>query len=271
MRSVLRDVYDNVAAPSEDADRRFFSRVRLPSGVFKTTEAHRLDDVNGLAARLLPNDRPLELLDVATSSGITSLEWSEQLAAEGISHHLVAGDSQIEAEWLSFPGVEALLDRDRRHLLFADVFGRGIDVSGGSRKSAMAVRAIKSVARLAGPLRLRVRRVVLVSSRLRDCPTVSVIEDDIFAARQDLAGRFHAVRAANILNRSYFDDDQLRAAIANLRDRLRPDGLLIVCRTHADGTNHGTFLRLTDRGWVVVARIGDGSEIEALINSEPEE
>jgi SAM-dependent methyltransferase len=271
MRSVLRDVYADVAVRSDDTERRFFSRVKLRSGVFKTTESHRLDDVNRLAAQLLPDKRPLELMDVAISSGITTLEWSQQLTAAGIAHHLVAGDSNIEGEWLSFAGVDVLLDGDRREVLFADLFGRGVDVSGSSIRAALAMRAIRMLARASRPLRLRVRHVELVTPRLRECPTVSVIEDDIFTRRKELTGRFDAVRAANILNRHYFDDAQIRAAVANLRNRLRPDGLLIVCRTHDDGTNHGAFLRRASNGWVVVARIGDGSEIEDLIDSEPEE
>jgi hypothetical protein len=113
--------------------------------------------------------------------------------------------------------------------------------------------------------RLPGRPVELVSSRVRECPAIELVEDDIFVARPELRGRFHAVRAANILNEGYFDDAQLRAAVATLRERLRPGGLLIVCRTHEDGRNHGTFFRSERDGWTVVERIGGGSEIERLI------
>jgi hypothetical protein len=46
---------------------------------------------------------------------------------------------------------------------------------------------------------------------------------------------------------------------------LRPDGLLIVCRTVSDGTNHGTVFRSGNGSFEVVARIGSGSEIEDLV------
>jgi hypothetical protein len=104
-----------------------------------------------------------------------------------------------------------------------------------------------------------------VSSRVRECPAIELVEDDIFVARPELRGRFHAVRAANILNEGYFDDAQLCAAVAALRERLRPGGLLVVCRTHEDGSNHGSFFRADREGWTVVERIGGGSEIERLI------
>jgi hypothetical protein len=268
MRSPLREVYDAVAAPSEDAERRFFTRVRLPSGVYKTTEPHRLDDVNRVATRLLPQDRPLELMDVATSSGITTLEWSEHLTAAGMAHRLVAGDSHIEGVRLSFGRSDVLLDRGRKHVLFADVFGHSVDVGGGSMRSTLVVGALRLLVRAAPVLRLPVRRVELVSPRVRDCATVTVVEDDVFTWNAELTGRFDALRAANILNRQYFDDEHLRAAVANLRDRLRLEGLLIVCRTHADGTNHCTFFRLAQSELVVAARIGEGSEIEDLVVSD---
>jgi hypothetical protein len=270
MRSALRDVYDDVAAADQDAAQRFFARVRLSSGVFKTTEPHRLDDVNQLALPLLPSNGPLELMDVAASTGITSLEWSEQLTAAGIGHNLLCGDSHVEGQWLPLPGLgDVLLDRDRGEILFVELFGRPVDPSGGSKKSAVAVRAIRAIVWFGGHLRLPFRRVDLVSPTVRACSAVSVIQDDIFVRRPELRARFHALRAANILNRGYFDDEQLRAGVAALRERLRPGGLLILCRTHDDGTNHGSILQVSDAGWVVTARIGGGSEIEHLLAITP--
>jgi hypothetical protein len=266
MRSSLRDVYSGAGAGDRDEAHRFFSRVRLPSGVFKATEPHRLDDLNDLALPLLPSERPLELMDVAASTGITSLEWSEQLTAAGIEHRLLCGDSHVEGAWLRLPGVgDVLLDRDRRELLFLELFGRAVDPSGRSGKSRLAVPAIRAIVRLGVHLRFPVRWVDLVGPAVRASPAVSVIQDDVFEQRPDLRARFHVLRAANILNRAYFPEDRLVAGIASLRERLRPGGLLIVCRTHDDGANHGSVMQAAGDGWTVAARIGGGSEIEDLL------
>jgi hypothetical protein len=260
MRSVIRDVFGDRAAPDPDAEFRLFTRIRLPSGVLKTTQARRLDDLNELALRVLPADRPLELMDVATSTGITTVEWSEQLSAAGVDHRILAGDSHLEAEWVSLPLVgDVLADRDG-NVLLAEVLGRAVDPSGTTTRSALVLPLLKAAAR-----RLPSRPVELVSSRVRECPAIEVVQDDIFVTRPELQSRFHAVRAANILNEGYFDDAQLRAAVATLRERLRPGGLLVVCRTHEDGSNHGSFFRADREGWTVVERIGGGSEIEHLI------
>lgn len=266
MRTLIPDVFGDDAAPSADAEFQLFTRIRLPSGVHKTTEQRRLDDLNERALRVLPSDRPLELMDVAVSSAVTTVEWSEQLTAAGIDHHLLAGDSHIAAAWLSLPLCDFLLDGDRKRLLLAVVFGRSIDVLGSSWRSALVLPVLKALVLVSKAARVPMRPVELVSPRVRGCPAIELVEDDIFVTPPDLRGRFHAVRAANILNASYFDDARLRAAVASLRERLRPGGLLIVCRTlDADGSNHGSFLKADGDGWTVVDRIGDGSEIERLI------
>jgi hypothetical protein len=265
MRSLVRDVFGDGAASSADAEFELFTRIRLPSGVHKTTELRRLDDVNERVLRFLPSDRPLELMDVAVSTAITTVEWSEQLTAAGIDHHLLAGDSHIDAAWLSLPFCDLLLDRDRNRLLLAVVLGRSIDVLGSSWRSALALPVLKTAVRVSKVMRVPMRHIELVSPRVRGCPAIDIVEDDIFVARPELRGRFHVVRAANILNRGYFDDARLRAAVAGLRERLRPGGLLIVCRTLEDGSNHGSFFKADGDGWTVIDRIGDGSEIERLI------
>jgi hypothetical protein len=267
MRSSLRDVYSGAGAGDRDEAHRFFARVRLPSGVFKATQPRRLDDLNDLALPLLPSERPLELMDVAVSTGVTSLEWSEQLAAAGIEHRLLCGDSHVEGAWLRFPGGDVLLDHGRREILFLELLGRTVDPSGGSGKSRLVMPLVRAIVWLGLHLRLPVRQIDLVAPAVRDSPAVSVIEDDIFVHRPDLRARFHVLRAANILNRAYFGEDRLVAGIASLRERLRPGGFLIVCRTHDDGTNHGSIVQATDGGWTVAARIGDGSEIEDLLTA----
>jgi hypothetical protein len=58
--------------------------------------------------------------------------------------------------------------------------------------------------------------------------------------------------------------------LANLRERLRDGGRLIVCRTKPDGINHGTVFGLdSQRRLQVLARLNQGSEIEAIALSLP--
>jgi hypothetical protein len=262
-RPAIREVYGTPAAASEEAVRRFFGRVEVAGGVFKTTAANRLDDVNAVVRPHLPPDRPLELMDVAVSSGATTCEWSQDLAGHGIEHHIVAGDRDPEAVWLSSRLADLLIDADG-HVLYADVLGRGLRTGGRSVRSREAMRVIRGVAR-SRLVPFRRQRVELVVPELLHSPRITLVRDDIFEHRPDLEGRFHALRAANILNRGYFDDDRLRLGLRKLQRRLVAGGLLIVCRTLRDGTNDGTLFREEDGNLRAAARLGAGSELDGLI------
>ncbi len=79
-------------------------------------------------------------------------------------------------------------------------------------------------------------------------------------------GRFDFIRAANILNLSYFPAARIREAISNIRSYCRgPGALMLVARSR--GSHHdGTLFELEPEGtFAVRARVGNGSEVEALV------
>jgi hypothetical protein len=263
--SLIRQVYGGERPADAHVEEQFFNRLLLPTGVFKTTAARRLDDLNEMVVDLLPDARPLELMDVAVSSGVTTVEWSAQLTSAGIDHRVVAGDLHTKAVWVRLGWTDVVLESRTGRPIYVDLAGRGVHTGGDGVLRRLVAGAVAQVAR-GRARRGRATEIALVSPRVHDLPAITVIEDDIFSERQELTARFHALRAANILNRGYFDDAQLTRALANLRRRLRPGGLLVVCRTHEDGTNHGTAFRLGHNECAAVGRVGDGSEIEDLVS-----
>jgi chemotaxis methyl-accepting protein methylase len=56
------------------------------------------------------------------------------------------------------------------------------------------------------------------------------------------------LRAANILNLAYFDKATLQRMLRNLRARLLPGGLLIVCRTNDAEVNNASVFTLQGDG-----------------------
>jgi hypothetical protein len=55
-----------------------------------------------------------------------------------------------------------------------------------------------------------------------------------------------------------------------LRRRLLPRGLLVVCRTHADGKNHASIFRMgEDRTFELLAKLNLGSDIDHLVLKLP--
>ncbi len=265
---------------SEDranAELRLFRRIRLPGGAAKTTFPHRFDDLNDLVAGMLPRERRLSVFDAGASSCITSLEWSDQLAAAGIDHELLAGDLCLRG-WLTSVGwsASALFDADGYPLLLE--FGR-LSVSTVSdrhpSKAALAGALLRLVDRGgrafaraqpgAPPRRYRWlhRELLLVSPTILRRGGVTTLEDDVLIPGRFLA-RFDALRAANVVTPAYFDLGTLTEMLSNLASRVCDGGLLILCRTRGDGTNDATVFRRAGPELTVAARLNDGSEVEEL-------
>jgi hypothetical protein len=131
--------------------------------------------------------------------------------------------------------------------------------------AAVARPSIRSSRNAAGTaFGLRYRPLQLVSATLSSLPDVEIIEDDILID-SPYRGAFDVLRAANILNRSYFDEATLNSMVKKLRRRLRPGGLMIVCRSNHDHVNNASIFRLApDGSFEVLARLNAGSEVEAL-------
>ena len=280
------------AAAQEELERDFFASLRLRNGTYKLTYARRFDDLNALVNQLLPPARPLKVMDVAVSSGVSTLEWMESLEKAGIRHHMTAGDITTKGFLISINEDLHVLVDDTGYPLQFDVYGTPVPNPPRRRFGTiyfLPLRLIrKTLARHFDELReacaataprqqgasvkrhgVECRPVALVSPRLKPSPQLEVIEDDILS-NMKLAGRFHVLRAANILNRAYFDEETLDAILRNLRARLVRGGLLIVCRTNEQNVNNATVFTLNDAGrFEAAARLGEGSEVESLVLNLP--
>jgi hypothetical protein len=274
----------------EELEKNFFFRIRLQNGVSKTTYSQRFNDLNDLVNDLLPRHQPLQLMDVAVSSGISTIEWVKSLNTAGVNHHMVASDVAVKAFLLNIHKyLHILVDKTGYPLQF-DLFNFAIPASPRNLVFCIFVYPCKVVAGIFAKIALNIfnsqqpapykeaasghnpsiiscHPVFLVSPRLKQSSDLNIIEDDIISNQDsDLQNRFHAIRAANILNSNYFDQNVIIKILHNLRRRLVAEGLLIICRTDIDGTNHGTVFRLKEtRAFEVEKRLGKGSEIEDLV------
>ena len=110
-------------------ERQFFARVVLTNGTFKTTYPNRLDDIN---EAFFPHvvslaDRPIRIMDVGASSGISTMEWYAYLSRSGIDCDVTGSDVTINASLLTFrftSKVAALVDSKGKMVHF-DLFGIG--------------------------------------------------------------------------------------------------------------------------------------------------
>ncbi len=265
---------------TQKQEAAFFASIRLRNGTFKTTDHHRLDDLNMLViGEWQKLDRkPRQIMDVGVSSGISSLEWAEALTRAGIDAEILATDLSMRGRLVRLlPGYEVLLDRDGKvlqHILGNRPVRWSLDgpwdFFRGTGFAVPALNAFASALLLLTNGRQRWKDVLLVNPRARNDARLHFAEDDILAPNPEhLRGRFNAIRVANLLNHGYFDEAQLRRAVDTLKDRLMGAGsFLIVNRTHADGNNHGTIFRLSEADkFEIVAKMRDGSEIEDIVLS----
>ncbi len=284
-----RELYVLRRRLSAEDECSFFTSLRLRNGTFRTTHVRRLDDLNHLLLSLLPDAHPLRIMDVAVSSGVTTLEWSEALTAAGIAHRITAGDVVLKAFLISFRKyVHVLVDKTGHPLQF-EFWGRAVPNPMTRRVhrlyrplvayvKAQLVKHFASVSKACEttPTReiireggLICRPLILLSPTLGRPAHVEFVDDDI-QHNDGLLGRFHVVRAANILNKVYFSDDVMLGMLANLRARLQANGLLVVCRSTHDGINEATVFRLRETGRLeTIARLGGGSEVESLALALP--
>lgn len=265
---------------TEKQEAAFFASIRLRNGTFKTTDHHRLDDLNMLViGEWQKLDRkPRQIMDVGVSSGITSREWAEALTCAGINAEILATDLSMRGSLVRLlPGYEVLLDRDGKVL--QHIVGNRpvrwslhgpLDFFRGTGFVVLALNVFANTLLLLINGRHRGEDILLVNPHARNDARLSFAEDDILAPNPEyLLGRFDAIRVANLLNHGYFDPAQLRRAVNNVKGRLRGVGsFLIVNRTHADGTNYGTIFRLNEaHKFEIVAKMRGGSEIEDIVLS----
>lgn len=261
-------------SPRDEA--AFFTSLKTGNATFKRTRPGRFRGVDALVLDAVGKAGAAlsDILDIGISSGTTTLELLMAARAAGHGPRVTATDRSLVARLVRWPlGIGVLLE-PTGHVLQYGVFGlplrawrRRLDyVTGMALVQALADATLGQAARSAAA-RGRAREVALVSPRLARTPGVTLVEDDVTRRNLALQHRFDLVRAANILNRDYFDEDTLRRAAANLIGYMRgPGSWLLVIRTHADGAQHGTLFWQTGRGGLaVVRRFGQGSEIEPLV------
>jgi hypothetical protein len=277
-------------------EKKFFCSLRLSNGVYKKTWAGRFEDVHQILTAEFQRlgVAPKSFLDVAVSSGASTIEWLESLQEAGLRPSMTATDLTMNVyllrlhRWLhvlvdkeGFPlqyDVCGLAWRPRCRIRFY-LLGNGLltilwrMLYWAAARRCDLTRRLKSLHGNPPSIDDSVikAQIKLVTYRVRDNKDIELLDDDITAPTPpSLRSRFEVIRAANILNRSYFSDQQLREAIIHLRDRLvGPGAFLLIVRTeHGSDSNNGSLFCLRDNGsFEVRARVGRGSELEDLVLS----
>lgn len=252
-----------------------FRHLQMANGTYKTTGHSRLADLDRwLLSHLTPADT-LAMLDIGVSSGATTVDLIEAAAAAGLRLQTTGIDIGMEASSLPLlGGGELLLDSQRAPLQFAmgrSTWGRPTRGVTSARASlgrvlfgALANSTMRSLLSSGAPVPVR-----LLCLRARECPDAVFIEHDVFRRNDAWRAGFDLVRAANVLHRAYFTDEQLRTAFAHAWHYLRDGGRLLIARTaDEDGVTRATlFQKERDRRFGVIDRFQGGSDVEEVVLS----
>ncbi|MBC8114838.1 MAG: hypothetical protein H7062_10700 [Candidatus Saccharimonas sp.] len=258
-RTFLRP--DGASVPDDE----FFPYLRLPNGTFKTTRANRLPDVDARLIALLKREaRHYDLLDVAASSGTCTVELDAALTSQGIEHVMHASDLILHASCLSLL-LGRILFCEKDHILQVDFAGLTFPNTPPSKLSGLLFFVARGLIGLSRRVGWSATPVPLLSLAARRS-SVNFSEGDVFGEvyRADPALRFDVIRAANILTASYFTEAEVKRAIANLKGRLRSEGLLVLVRTENE-INLTSIYRLHNDSLELVEHINGGVEIAPCI------
>jgi len=271
----LSDHPDAITAEAED---RFFASLKTGNNTFKRTEVSRFAGIDERCIEIFgkAGGTLSEVLDIGVSSGVTTLELSELLIRAGQDPLITGTDLALTAYLLEVgPGLRVLVD-EHGHALQYEIFGRAVrawvrraDYVTGMILLLGALRLLTrgKVRRLLRAENLHDHELVLLSRRVRNNPRIAVESNDILQLTDSYIGRFDFVRAANILNRGYFDEGELRRAIGNVARYLSGPGAWLLVARSVEQKTAGTLFRLAADGrrFKVSCRFGEGSEIESLV------
>jgi len=252
-------------------ENRFFHQVWVSNDTAKTTAPGRLDDFNARIIECMPRgSATIHCLDAGASSGITTLDWHKSLAAADIPHSMTAIDLAVHARLFKIPGGYVMTDSADRPLQY-EIAGRCIQQYKGEGGAGSVARRIVLAGlgrsfRLLKPMARLRSEFDLLAREVRRSDAIEVLECDLMRARQ-LGRSFDCIRAANVLNRRYFDDAFLARALKELAACLNEGGLLAVVRSEDEtSTNRGSIYRLEQGAFEVLATLNDGSEIDDLVH-----
>jgi hypothetical protein len=222
---------------------------------FKTTKKSRFPCTIDVLSNLTFTQQPI-ILDVGASDGVTSLDVIRSLDFK--DYYIT--DLNTEALWS--------VSLSRRGIFFYNTNGYPIlyanrywiiynEPVGAISPFGALVRRIFSDAPTAGQSS---RKISLINPELQ-----TLSGKNIIVRRYDIFSKWnfdkaHLVIAANILNRSYFSDSELRDSILNLQAALLKDGYLAIIDNRA--IEKATIFKKSGE---IVRQINGGTEIEALV------
>jgi hypothetical protein len=273
---------------------RIMTDISLSNQVTRTTFSGRFADldesVQSLLMKVFPFQQELAVHDWAVSGGMTSLEWFQRLRTDFPGVAFEASDSTLYLVEARRRGEVYILEPDGRPIQYTRppfvvslvqmnhwIYPINRLVQTHAKRQWERVAPHVKIPDWDGldgepaPVkqhqftlsRLPILHPAVLAAR---CEAFRIRRHSVFSA---LSEPVDVIRTMNILNRAYFNDTRLLEGISAVERSLKPGGIWIVGRTIEEHPPHhnATVFRKHARGWGPLLRIGDGAEIEPLIQN----
>jgi len=224
-------------ASASDEFSRILQNLRI-CGVWRWTGRHRLKCMDSLLAEYVV-DRGLKqvrMLDFGASDGITSLDTVEYLERRnGVPVSVTMVERDIQLFRISKGGINLYHTSSQRYVLAR--YGR-LALCLEPMEGIEGVLFNKLASRLAGWFARTLKRdaagfsmsISLVNPAVSLCPSITTCERDLFQPESKWFESYDVVRASNVLNYSYYSEQQIWRAINIAYQYLKEGGALLVSR-----------------------------------------
>lgn len=220
-----------------DEFSRILQNLRL-RGIWKWTGQNRLRRIDQLLAAQVRTrgSAPGRMLDIGASDGITTLDTVAFLRAETgieVSATVIDRDTRLlrfripGGALYASPSLRPVLVRWGRIGLYLEPMD-GLEGLLFNRLAAALSRRYASI--LARADLSSATPVPTVNPAVAHCPSIEVIERDLFEPEPRWFGAFDVVRASNVLVLSYYTPERITEALGIAHRYLKEGGALLVSR-----------------------------------------
>ncbi len=249
--------------------KKIFSLLRVDN-TFMTTSHNRMFDVNILLKKYIKKyfSKKIEICDFAVSSGQSTLELLSDINKEKINN-IYGFDKKIYIKiyqvgkfiFLYSASNELLMvEKDKQCLRYRYFLL--------FKKVEKILPLLFNRMYLLDLINVKYKKSKLLVPNLDKINKIKFFEQDIFNIEKKYFNFFDVVRVSNLLNFSYFSENELRKAILNLKKISRENSIVLINRTpNNKKKNTASFFRKKNGKFELIEDVNGGSEIKELMLS----
>ncbi|MCF6240449.1 MAG: hypothetical protein L3J74_03785 [Bacteroidales bacterium] len=240
---------------------KFYQDIYVENKTSKKTANMRFNDVDSIALKYLNYNRKQYIHDIAVSSGITSDNFYEYLKKKNINFQMDISDkySQISVK----KGFTTKVYDADNNLSFAYW---GFFFAGDKNIFfPLTVFLYKIIRKFDKNYDFNYSLYLFHPNILEKVKKqkINVVSYDIF--QTTIKEKYDFVRCMNILNKTYFTDNQIMTALENIKQSIKENGILLIGRTNNKGTNNASIFQKKANKFIFMEDINKGSEVKTLV------